>query len=172
MISSAESLQILSLVPGRVRLHLPNRSGDDREQIENRLRRIKGAESVRANSRTGNVLIHFDRRITDETTLLGELDEAWASFVPRENFPAPRAALCSPNSTAIRIGIRGVLGHAAVDSLWFGAGFLGESIGLPLAGLGPLHVLMDIIVWAFAIQSGLRTPGSLPALRMPSEPAG
>jgi hypothetical protein len=40
-----------------------------------------------------------------------------------------------------------------VDSLWFGAGFLGSAFGLPLAGLGPLHVLMDIAVWGMALGS-------------------
>ena len=50
--------------------------------------------------------------------------------------------------------VRGLLGHGAVDSVWFAAGFLGESLGLPLAGLGPLHVLMDIAVWGMALASG------------------
>ena len=54
----------------------------------------------------------------------------------------------------MRVGVRGLLGHAAVDSVWFAAGFLGETLGLPLAGLGPLHVLMDIAVWGMALASG------------------
>jgi hypothetical protein len=53
----------------------------------------------------------------------------------------------------LRVGVRGLLGHALVDSLWFTAGFLGKALGLPLAGLGPLHVLMDVAVWGAALGS-------------------
>ncbi len=172
MIASEERLPILSLVPGRVRLHLPGWKGEDREALENHLRRIRGVESVQANPRTGNVLIHFDRRVGDETALLSELREVWTSFSEREAVAAPHSSLPTPHSSILRVGIRGLLGHAVVDSLWFGAGFLGQSLGLPLAGLGPLHVLMDIAVWTMALQSGLRNPVTSPAARMPSDSAG
>ncbi len=147
--------------------------------IENRLRRIEGVESIQANPRTGNVLIHYDRQVTDEKTLLAELDKAWASIVKSaewgagsENLAAPHASPLASHSTAIRVGVRGLLGHAVVDSLWFGAGFLGSTVGLPLAGLGPLHVLMDIAIWMMAFQSGVRNPVTSPAPRMPSESVG
>jgi hypothetical protein len=172
MISSSGSLPILSLVPGRVRVHLPGWTEENWEGIESRLRQINGVETVQANPRTGNALIYFDHRTTTEAKLLRELRQAWTSFIQSENVAAPRFSLPTPHSTFLQVGVRGLLGHAAVDSLWFGAGFLGQSIGLPLAGLGPLHVIMDIVVWMMAFQSGLRNPVTSLAVRMPSESAG
>jgi hypothetical protein len=73
---------------------------------------------------------------------------------PARNGPGQAVEGRGPStSPLIRVGVRGVLGHAAVDSLWFAAGFLGEAIGLPLGGLGPLHVLTDIAVWGIALGS-------------------
>jgi hypothetical protein len=168
MISSAECPRVLSLIPGRVRLHLSGWTGDDRERIENRLRRVNGVEDVQANPLTRNALIRFDRRTTDEKTLLVELQEAWGGLLaaqrpvsapgseaPARNDRSQTAEGRGPSaSPLIRVGVRGLLGHAAVDSLWFAGGFLGEAIGLPLAGLGPLHVLLDIAVWVIALRSG------------------
>jgi hypothetical protein len=131
----------------------------DREQIEKRLRQVKGVESVQANPRTGNVLIRFDSRIAADN-LLRELHEARTLFAESECAAIPRSPLSASYSTAIQVGVRGILGHAVVDSIWFGAGFLGRSIGLPLAWLGPLHVVMDIAVWALAVRSGTRPPHS------------
>jgi hypothetical protein len=164
-----------------VRLHLPGWVAGGVDPVEDRLRRIQGVESVQANRWTENVLIHFDRSVTDEHKLLADLREAWAGLngAPRWT-PAVRQHLrrpverpsASPPSW-LRVGMRGLLGHAAVDSLWFAAGFLGESLGLPLAGLGPLHVLLDLGVWGLALRSGTRrhhapppgngTPRAVPA---------
>lgn len=153
-------LQTLSLIPGRVRLHLPGWKGDGAERIGNRLRRINGVENVQANPLTGNVLVHFDHRTADKDTFLAKLREVLGELPKDEclasadgsNAHQPAKAGCS----LLRVGVRGLLGHAVVDSLWFGAGFLGSAAGLPLAGLGPLHVLMDIAVWtmAFADERG------------------
>jgi hypothetical protein len=38
----------------------------------------------------------------------------------------------SSTTQFFKVGIRAILGHAVVDSFWFGAGFLGKSTGLPL----------------------------------------
>jgi hypothetical protein len=163
MVSSAESLRVLSLIPARVRLHLPGWTASDVGQIEARLYRVQGVESVQANPRTGNVLIRFDRWTTGEQRLLAELQEAWDGLLgaprlksaARDGTRHPVEGRRPSTSSLIRVGVRGLLGHAAVDSLWFGAGFLGSAIGLPLAGLGPLHVLMDIAVWGMALGSGI-----------------
>jgi hypothetical protein len=103
-------------------------------------------------------LIHFNVAVTDEKRLLAELQGQWdqllaahkgvdVTAVPVERREPARASL-------LRVGVRGFLGHAVVDSVWFAAGFLGETLGLPLAGLGPLHILTDIAVWAIALASG------------------
>ena len=154
--------QVLSLVPGRMRLHLPGWKDGDAEWIENRLRQINGVERVQANPLTGNALVHFDQRMTDKDTLLAKLVEI-LDELPNDEQPtsADGASVSQPANdgrSLLRVGVRGLLGHAVVDSLWFGAGFLGSAMGLPLAGLGPLHVLMDIAVWtmAFAGENSVR----------------
>jgi len=147
---------------------LPGWTAGDVEWVETRLCQVNGVESVQANPLTGNVLIHFDRRTTGEKTLLVELEEAWEGLLAaQQRVEAPRSKPRTQDGTRrpvdgrglstsslMRVGVRGLLGHAAVDSVWFAAGFLGETLGLPLAGLGPLHVLMDIAVWGMALASG------------------
>src|SRR5262249_9076855 len=149
---------------GRLRLHLPSRTAEGVDRIEERLGRVQGVESVKANPLTGNVFIHFDPRTTGEKRSLKDLqnvlDELVAAPAPP---PAPRSRTAPKDGSRqpverrgrstspwIRVGMRGLLGHAVVDSVWFAAGFLGKSLGLPLGGLGPLHVLVDIAVWGMA----------------------
>jgi hypothetical protein len=59
---SAERLRVLSLTPGRMRLHLPGWTAGDADRVEARLDRVRGVESVQANPLTGNLLIRFDPR--------------------------------------------------------------------------------------------------------------
>ena len=80
-VSSAGRLRILSLIPGRVRLHLSGWTAGDVEWVETRLCQVNGVESVQANPLTENVLIRFDRRTTGEKTLLVELEEAWEGLL-------------------------------------------------------------------------------------------
>jgi copper chaperone CopZ len=166
MVSSAGRPGVLSLTPGRVRLHLPGWTAGNVQQIETALCQVRGVESVQANPLTGNVLVRFDRQTIDETTLMTALHEAWRQYLaaqqrgegPGLEAPAghgiahPRAR--GPSRSALfRVGLRALLGHAVVDSLWFGAGFLGSAFGLPLAGLGPLHLVMDVVVLGWALGS-------------------
>jgi hypothetical protein len=138
---------VLSLVPGRMRVHLPGWDGDEPDRIEARLRALPGVEAARANPLTGNVLVRFDRRAVEAPAILAALQAQ----------PGPGSAGPGPGRLAaplLRVGVRGVLGHAVVDAAWFGAGFLGRSAGLSLAAwLGPLHLLSDILVWGAALAS-------------------
>lgn len=163
----AGNFRVLSLTPGRMRLHLSGCNEDDAQRIESQLRRMDGVQSVQANPLTRNILVRFDHRSTEKNTLLEKLGEELRLYSAGEESAAfsPRA----PRPSLLKVGVRGLLGHAIVDSLWFGAGFLGKTVGLPLMMLGPLHVLLDIGVWALAFQSGSRPPVISPAGRMPSE---
>jgi hypothetical protein len=142
-----------------MRLHLPAWTRSDGERIANRLWRVNGIESIDANPLTGNVLIRFARNTTVEQRLLAALDETGADGVgaPREKSSTRdgtrqmEGGQEGSTSTLLRVSVHGLIGHAAVDSLWFAAGYLGKSIGLPLAALGPLHVLMEIVVWGMAL---------------------
>jgi cation transport ATPase len=150
---------ILSRIPGRLRLHLPGWDGAEAEQIEMRLRRLAGVKDVEANRLTHNVLIHFDPRATEERRLLEDLPRACGDLLTNDAAKSAERRK-GARSAWLRVGVRGLLGHAAVDSLWFTAGFIGQSFGLPLAAaLGPLHVLADVAVWGLALRSGL-TGGS------------
>ncbi len=154
MSASAESFQVLSVIPGRLRLHLAGWRNGSAERIEDHLRRINGVKSVQANPLTRNVLMHFDLLATNADTLLAKLNKAVDELSNDEGCVPADESRSDPPANAgrslLRVGVRGLLGHAVVDSLWFGAGFLGSAMGLPLAGLGPLHVLMDVAVWTMA----------------------
>ncbi len=135
----AEQPQVLSLIPGRLRLHLPGWSGEEREPIEARLRQIQGVQRVEANPLTGNVLILFDPQAITADALLAALGGA----------PA-----LSPGSRhlrkALRCGVRGLLGHAVVDSLLYTLAFA-EPFGLPLAPLAAFHLGIDAVVWTVSL---------------------
>src|SRR5690242_8166611 len=154
MNTSAENVRVLSVIPGRFRLHLADWTNVSAERIEDCLRRINGVKSVQANPLTRNVLVHFDPLVTDADTLMARLSKAVEGLANDETSVSADESCSDQPANAgrslLRVGVRGLLGHAVVDSLWFGAGFLGSAIGLPLAGLGPLHVLMDVAVWTMA----------------------
>ena len=166
MVSSAECIHVLSSLPGRLRLHLPGFTEPSVERIETLLSQVKGIESVKANPLTGNALVRFDHRTSDEDKVVAGIQMAWGSFLaelerqgalgcatPTKDGSGRSESLRPATAPLVKVGMRAVLGHAVVDSLWFGAGFLGEALGLPLAGLGPLHVAMDLVVWGMALGS-------------------
>jgi hypothetical protein len=148
---------VLSQTPGRLRLHLPDWDGGQAERIEARLRDVRGVEAAHANPLTGNVLVLFDPRAARSEEILAALCRR-----PERNREERGSGRRLSARSLLRVGVRGLLGHAVVDALWFGAGFLGQSLGLPLAGLGPLHLLMDVAVWGAALASADAGPTAAP----------
>ncbi len=67
---------ILSSIPGRIRVHLPHWPGNGQRSLERRVRTLPGVRRVEANPLTGNILINFDPRTTDENALLAILGTA------------------------------------------------------------------------------------------------
>jgi hypothetical protein len=65
----------LHSTPGRMRIRVPARRGDDRfsREIETLLRHQPGIEQVSANTLTGSILILFDPVTTDDRQILAEL---------------------------------------------------------------------------------------------------
>ena len=148
-----ERPRVLSLTPGRLRLHLPGWSGDEdgRQAIEAALRRLPGVRSVQTNPLTGNVLIHFDpERMTGQTLLAATGDLAQrlgAAPRPAEADGCGKGAAGEgKGKRLVRAGLRGVLGHALVDTVFYALVFA-EPFGLPLAGLGALHAGFDVLAW-------------------------
>lgn len=70
--------EVLHVTPGRIRLHLPDWSGQGQHGFETRLRQIQGVLSASANSLTANVLIRFDPAVADLKAILA----AVRSIVP------------------------------------------------------------------------------------------
>src|SRR5438552_3128255 len=67
------AFQLLHTLPGRLRAHLPEWSGQGKRKIETHLRQVQGVRSVQANPLTGNILIQYDQTVTNEQTILKEL---------------------------------------------------------------------------------------------------
>jgi hypothetical protein len=145
-----QQFRVLSQTPGRVRIHVSVWSNEPVESIEGRLLRVFGVEVVKANPLTSNVLVRFDPMLVGTEEIVAALRQQPGPGFERAKTEPGREVSVPP---LLRAGARGLLGHAAVDALWFGAGFLGKRLGLPLSALGPLHVLLDLVVWSAAFAS-------------------
>jgi len=135
---------ILSCTPGRVRVHLAEWRGERPEAIEAGLRTLPGVKAVQANPLTGNVLIHFDSQITTADALV---------VAAGRLAPKPAVARPSPGNNGVavlRAGLRGLAGHALVDTVFYALAFT-QPFGLPLAGLGVLHLGLDLFAWTVAL---------------------
>jgi copper chaperone CopZ len=69
------SFASMHLTPGRLRLRMPERRGDERfaQQVEAALARMPGVTQARANPVTGSVLVLFDPRQLDAPRIMAEL---------------------------------------------------------------------------------------------------
>ena len=75
-VALAQEPSLVHSVPGRLRVHLPELSPQNRRDLENALRHQPGIQSVQANPDTGNVLIRFSTALTDSRTVLGMVGAA------------------------------------------------------------------------------------------------
>jgi hypothetical protein len=156
MHSKANNLRILSQIAGRVRLHLPDELQGSLKRVEKHLDWLPGVQSVRANPLTGNILIHFDSQITTTEALT-----AWVAHLA-SGFPNARYLLAIPGKREpkagqvpgmhklFKAGLYGVVGHALIDAVFYAVTF-SQPFGLPLAGLGVLHLGLDVLVWTAAL---------------------
>ena len=122
-VALAQEPSLVHDVPGRVRVHLPELSTDNRRDLENVLRHQPGIQSVQANPDTGNVLIRFSPGLTDSRTVLGMVGAAARQSGPslrnghrngsvpvREASPAPPPAVeeREGQTRRARIAVRGL----------------------------------------------------------------
>ncbi len=77
MASTVDPL-LLRATPGRARVHVPGLSAHDAPALETALRRGPGVRSVEAQPLTGNVLVLYDRQVTNDGAIL----DAARAFVP------------------------------------------------------------------------------------------
>lgn len=90
-IAVAEGPRVLHTLPGRIRVHLPEWSGQGKRTIEATLRQVQGVQSVQTNALTGNILIYFDPLVTDEQRVLFVLQgiDLDKSAAPEYEAPPP-----------------------------------------------------------------------------------
>jgi hypothetical protein len=140
---------------------LPDWSSELPRDLEYRLNQVDGIHFAQASSLTGNVLIHFDpermstdRLLTMLSTLqmLGQGEEGRSNAV--NSWSAQRIPPRSSGSDlVVRAAVRGVLGHAAVDLLFYGATVSAYALGWTwVGGLGVIHLFLDVVAWGTALR--------------------
>jgi cation-transporting P-type ATPase I len=110
-IAVAKEPRVLHTVPGRMRVHVPEWSGQGKQNLEAELHQVQGVRSVQANPLTGNILIQFDPHATNEQTILQAVHQLdlHPQGVPDKE-PAPPPALRTRQGKAVRarIAVRGM----------------------------------------------------------------
>jgi hypothetical protein len=107
--------------------------------------------SVHLNPLTGNALIHFDPQATTGPALVAAVRALGQdSFAERPPTLPPQPPQNPGRNKYLRAGLRGLLGHALVDTVFYAVTF-SQPFGLPLAGLGVLHLWLDVVVWSVAL---------------------
>jgi hypothetical protein len=117
--------RVLHRLPGRFRVHLTGWSGQRPREIEQAIARVPGVHAARADSLTGNVLVHFDPRSITEARLTVELDQVAAEV---QATPAGPEEPGTPSGNGLRL----LAGHVLSEVL-FGAVLAVEPFGLPIA---------------------------------------
>jgi hypothetical protein len=150
--------RILRQIPDRIRVHLPDWSGEEPRELERCLRHVEGVRDVQANPLTGNVLVHFDSRHLSAERLLSELSglqEAWCAG----DRPEMRAAPAPPSGKVVlaKAVVGGTLGHAAADTLFYTGTAAASALGWSwLAPVAAVHLVVDVFVWGFALRPVVR----------------
>ena len=93
-VAVARGLSVLHAVPGRVRIHLSEWSGEGKRRLEANLRQVEGVRGVQANAVTRNILIQFDPIVTSEQNLL-----TIADTLAREASSAPESERAEKNTS-------------------------------------------------------------------------
>lgn len=142
--NAAAKARILHVLPGRVRLHLPGWSAYDREGLETRLGMLAGVRRVQANPCTGNVLVHFNPKATNETILLaaagGRIPAPQSLLIVKDKGPK----IAAGGAAAVLEGSRRLAVRAAVP-LWLELARVLLQLGGLLTGvlaLDRLHVVL------------------------------
>jgi hypothetical protein len=141
-----EQPRVLSRTTGRLRLHLP-------ALAEAELRRLPGVREVKANPLTGNMLIRFDPGTASAEGVLEAAGAVAAGLQPADSEAAESAGYkpaATRGQALLQAGLRGLVGHALVDTAFYALVFT-EPFGLPLTGLGALHLGLDLVVWTVAL---------------------
>ncbi len=139
-----------SHTPGRLRVNLPGWRGERPDRMETRLHHLPCVIAARANPLTGNVLIYFDPQLATAEVLLTAVDSLVSKPADAQRSPSADGPVAPGGRAVVRAGLRGLVGHALVDTVFYAVSFT-QPFGLPLAGLGVLHLGFDILAWTAAL---------------------
>jgi len=150
---------VLSLLPGRARVHLPAWSGARPDTLESHLRRL-GFLEAQANPLTGNILVRFDSRKLPVDRLLFALSAfhaTWCTADSAEQLPEASSASVSRSasgkSVVARAFVGGTLGHAVVDTLFYTGTAAAVTVGWTWVGsLAAVHLVLDVLIWGIALR--------------------
>ena len=95
-VALAQEPSLVHSVPGRVRVHLPALTPQNRRELENALRHQPGIDSVQANPDTGNVLIRFAPGSLDGPAVLRLASSALAAPDEHRNGSSPSSQCEKP----------------------------------------------------------------------------
>lgn len=107
----AKEPRVLHTVPGRMRVHVPEWSGQGKQNLEAELHQVQGVRSVQANPLTGNILIQFDPHATNKQTILQavhQLDLHPQGVPDKEPAPPPALRTRQGKTVRARIAVRGM----------------------------------------------------------------
>lgn len=110
-VAVAEGPCVLHTLPGRIRIHFPEWTGQGKRAIETRLRQIQGVRSVQANALTSNILIQFDPQVVSEHTILETVRILETDTTEQTNDePSPPPVHCEREGKRVRarIAVRGL----------------------------------------------------------------
>jgi copper chaperone CopZ len=122
----------LHSTPGRMRIRVPDRRGDERfcREMEQKLTRNPGITQVRANPLTGSVLILFDPRRVDDRQILADLGQMGlvGDLISPASNPIPEATpLAAITELSAKIGV--AVGKELVKAV------LAQTVCHPVIGL-------------------------------------
>ncbi|GCE07392.1 hypothetical protein KDAU_47210 [Dictyobacter aurantiacus] len=109
--SVAGTIDVLHTITGRVRVHVPDWSGQGRRHVEMQLQQLPGVERVQANPVTGNILVLFDPTVQSEQSILQAvqaLDLEQINARPAEPEPPPVVHEKEGKTVRARIAVRGL----------------------------------------------------------------
>ncbi len=110
-VAVAEMPCTLHSLPGRVRVHIPGWSGQEKRKVEAVLREVQGVRRIQTNALTGNILIYFDPVVTDEQSILGVIQTlTFDTTTTPEEEPVPPPVMRERQGRNIRarIAVRGL----------------------------------------------------------------
>src|SRR5690242_11461805 len=94
---------VLSLVPGRLRMHVPGLERDNEPEVLGLLRRSQGVQAVEANALTRNLLVRYDPRLIRPERLQELVQQA------QQRRPAPGQGAPAGTTRLVRAGLRGLV---------------------------------------------------------------